>query len=92
MTPDVGELLTWAGIYDVVDVLFLASGSNVFTVKMIDMIEFQALGAVSGHEADGAAGGFKNVLGVGDGLTQASPVSNKYSHGFGSISNGLGVE
>ena len=92
MTPDVGELLSWAGINHIMDVLLLASWANVFTVKMIDMIEFQALGAVSGHEADGAAGGFEDMLGIGNGLPKGFAVTGENSHTLGSIFGGFVVK
>lgn len=87
MTPYVGKLFTRASINHVVDVLFLTAGPNVFTVKMIDMIEFQALGAVSGHEADGTAGGFEDMFSVSNRLSKGPAVSNEYPHTFSGVCN-----
>ena len=87
MTPYVGKLFTRASINHVMDILFLPSGPNVFTVKMIDMIEFQALGAVSGHEADGAASGFEYMFSVSNRLSKGPAVSNEYPHTFSGVCN-----
>ena len=92
MTPDICELLTRAGIYDVMDILFLSSGPNVFTVKMIDMIEFQALGAVSGHEADGAASGFEDMTSICNGLIECTSVSGEYAHTLCCVRYSFGIE
>ena len=85
MAPNVSETFLRAGVDHVVNVLFLPSRSNVFTVKMIDRIEFQAFGAVSGHEVDGSAGGFEDVTGVRDSGAQGPTMASEYSHALGGI-------
>lgn len=92
MTPNVGKPILRPGVDHIVDILFLASGPNVFTVKMIDRIEFQALGAVAGHEVDSSAGGFEDVASVGDGTAKRFSVSSEDTHTLRSISGILIVE
>ena len=85
MTPNVGEPVLRPGVDYIVDILLLTSGSNVFTVKMIDRIEFQAFGAVSGHEVDGSAGGFEDMTGVRDSSTEGLAVAGEDTHAISRV-------